>query len=387
MEKITSPEIQPVNQQYIFPLQEMPSEIFGVKISDQDKENLAKGNYSNLLENMQLEDGTIIDGKVKLNKDKETGEFKLSIEERKPELKIGNKFLSHTFSKEDKKNLLEGKAVGPLTINSGLSTLKNVFLQVDSQLNKIVVKSSNQLSVFDKLGGYKLNDRDKNLLANNEKIPPRVYQGKDGKYFTAEIKLTDDKKGLEYHNVKMLSNKQALELKPKLNVDHDISTIAGTFQGREHVKAQKVEPGQEKELKDTQKGNSKQLRSDQEEIQKNDKAGISKNGIQVDDTHQKAILDASQRKDIKMLKELSNTNPPTKGTIESICKNSSLSKNDRLQHLSALKIDVTKHLDTINKATKEEFTKKFSNTQRINDTTKITTKTQIKSINPLRKEI
>jgi hypothetical protein len=382
LKKENQPDIHSDKQEYIFAKEEMPIEIFGVKISENDRENLSKGLPSSLLENLQLQDGRIIDGKLSFKKDKETGEINAQISEKKPDLNIGNKFLTHSFTIKERTELEQGRAIGPLTVTAGLTTLKDIFLQVDRELNRIVVKSNKELGVFDKIGGYKLSNNDKNLLANNEKMPPRVYKGKDGKYFTAEIKITDDKKGIEYNNVKMLTHKQALELQPKLNADHDLSTVAGTFEGKELIKANKVEEGKEKPM--DPKTHDENKESSKEKSTKNENESKLDQTNTLDDKHQRAIVEASQDNNITLLKELSNTHPPTEKTINEICTSKNLTKNQKLQHVTILKEDPLKHLSTINSVNKEAFKKKVAeiksknlSNNKSNNTKNINKETQI----------
>lgn len=397
MSEITSNSVQDVPEKYVNDPNKMPYEVFGVTIDQRDRDLLAQGKRTRLIKDMQSPEGNIFDGKIYLKENDKTGKLELMVDQKKQLLTIGDKFLNHKYTPQEKQELQEGNKIGPLTLNSEFKKIEGVFLSVDNQLNKVVVESQNEIGIFDKLGKYKLNDYDKNLLANNEMMPPRVYQGKDGKHFVARIKLTDDKKGIEYHNVKMLGNAQAQKLKKTLNVDHDISTVASTFQQKEYIKSEKINKGVDRNLPNKDKDQELVKKNkDSTKNQKLDQDNSNNKNLsqyELDNKHQKEIIDASNKVDIKRLKELKSINPPNQKTIDKIANNLNLSEPKITKVFNALNVDITKELKkTINQTRSKRFenlTSKLKQSNKSNSFNKSTIKTKSieSAIKPFNREL
>jgi len=190
-------------------LNDVPLEIKSVKLNQDEIKKLSEGDTI-FLKNM-LENGIKKDGYVKLEKDEE-GNTSINFVYAEKELKIEDKILNHILTATEKEKLLKGEVLGPVKLDKNFTA----YLQIDRKQNKIVVKTDKELGIPTKIGGYELNDDDKNRLANSQKMMPRIYKGKHG-YFMATVKVTDDKKGLEYSGIVGLSNEEAQKLLPKIN--------------------------------------------------------------------------------------------------------------------------------------------------------------------------
>lgn len=169
-------------------------------------------------------------GKLRFNADG------VSVFYRKETLVIPDKVLGKKLSKTDKEQLLAGEIV-PIRIRN-----KDIFLQVDRDLNSVIIRSNQELKIPQVIGktdeyeGYKLSKSDKYLLANGHSLDNKLLHSKDG-YFIADIQLTEDRKGVMIKNIQSVSNEKAheminamrlrldahpvgLELKQKSSIDH-----------------------------------------------------------------------------------------------------------------------------------------------------------------------
>ena len=154
----------------------------------------------------------------------------ISVFYRKEALTIPDKILGKKLSKKDKELLLAGEIV-PLTVKK-----KDLMLQVDKDLNSVIVRSSQEIRIPEAIGqtseyqGYKLTKADKYLLANGHALENILMHSKEG-YFIADVRLTDDKKGIQFTNIQSLTPSKAQELikemtpkldsSPKRDIPHE----------------------------------------------------------------------------------------------------------------------------------------------------------------------
>ena len=87
----------------------------------------------------------------------------------------------------------------------------NVYLEIDSDLNSIIVLSEKELSIPDRIGGYELSNADKYLLANGYSLDNKLLKDGNG-YFIADISLTPDKHGISFGNMQSVPSHKAQEL-------------------------------------------------------------------------------------------------------------------------------------------------------------------------------
>ena len=158
----------------------------------------------------------------------------ISLFYRKEALVIPDKVLGKKLSKKEKEQLLAGNVV-PINAKK-----KDVLLQVDRDLNSVIVRTNHEIKIPDVIGktneyeGYKLTKADKFLLANGHTLENRLLHSPDG-YFIADIRLTDDMKGVMILNIQSITPTKAQELikamTPKLEA-HAVSLE--TKENREH---------------------------------------------------------------------------------------------------------------------------------------------------------
>lgn len=213
---------------------EIPHEIFGVKLSIEDREALASGKSTSLLENMDMEDGSVKDGKVSLVRNKKTDEVELCFNFKKTKIAIPEQIENYKLSQDQQEDLINGKTV-LIKYNN-----QDRYLKIDNDLNIITVKSDKEIGIPQLIGGYKLTDTDKEKLANKEKLTPRVFEGK-GRYFIASISITEDGKGLTFSSIKEISPTADINaLKAKYNTP-DISVAhAAIYAASEAIKTNEI---------------------------------------------------------------------------------------------------------------------------------------------------
>ena len=202
-----------VHKKPIFNVSEIPETINGVTLSEHDIEKLRYGESSGLLKNLMFDEGELRDGKVWLSRD-EAGHLEINYIFSKPEIVIPKQIEDYIISERDRMRLMNNETVGPFLFGG-----KHVFLQVDHDINRIVVKSGHEINVPKKIAGYSLTAEDMTALANGEKMKNRLFCI-EGKYYTAEIGMTADKRGLFFDNYKdqnHLSEAQLKELRKSLN--------------------------------------------------------------------------------------------------------------------------------------------------------------------------
>lgn len=240
------------NKKLLVEPSEIPDQVNRVLLTPLQKDNFSKGELV-FLQNMQLPDGRIVDGKIKLAKD-ENGSINIQLFEKKEVLEIPDKILAYKLSQKDKEDLLKEKAVA-IKIPSG----QTLFLQIDKDLNRVMIQTERDLSVISEIGNYKLNETDKIAWANGEKLPTRIfYDEKTGVHFAASIRKTDDGKGIEYHNYKSLKDVQPDKLKDMIkSFNHGTDIITATSSMTNSIKTENKPNQQQAQV--TEKHSSKEV--------------------------------------------------------------------------------------------------------------------------------
>lgn len=193
-------------------LESSPSELMGVRLTAQQQLDYCYGREI-LLENAKSGDGQVKDVKICLYKD-ENGILQNKVNFKEDKLEIPHKILGHTLTEEEKQELLKGHEIK-------ISTLKgDLYLKIDNDLNKVVVKSSQEIKNLPEIGGYKIRDDEMKSLLEGKRLEPKVYKGEEG-YFIANVELTQDKKGINFTGIKSVSEHEAKDLMQKLNTPRE----------------------------------------------------------------------------------------------------------------------------------------------------------------------
>jgi hypothetical protein len=137
----------------------------------------------------------------------------LTVFYKKESLLIPDIILDRKLSNTDKQLLLKGDII----VIPGNDKKRDIYLQVDKELNSVIVKSTKEISIPDVIGktneypGYKLTDADKCNLANGHTLENKLLGTKNG-YFIADVSLTVDKRGVSFTNIQSLTYDQARTL-------------------------------------------------------------------------------------------------------------------------------------------------------------------------------
>lgn len=205
---------------------EFPKKLMNVSLTDEIKDQLLTGEWSEVLTGFETEEGDIKSGRLKLVQN-ENGEYEIKVRYRQMELEIPDEMFGHTLTDVEKAELESGLTVGPFNYDKA-----ELYLKVDKELNRVTVSTSGDFNLpkSNQIGGYELTDLDKNNLVNGNSIGMRVFKGDNG-YFKANIKI-EQKFGhtlMHFDSAEALSNKQAQELIPKLNkVNHSLLSEIGS---------------------------------------------------------------------------------------------------------------------------------------------------------------
>lgn len=190
--------------------------INGIRLSQKEVEALNNGNRI-YLENMSI-NGMKRSGYIK----NQNSHF--IVDNLTDKFTVSDTILEKKLSADEHDKLKNGL---PIAINSQND---NYLVQIDNSKNKVVIKADYSISMPQEIGNYKLTSSDKSFLENNQYMPPRVFLEKNTQsYFIANVKLTEDRKGLEFNGVNMLSQQEGKRLIQQYNQDHssnkDISAV------------------------------------------------------------------------------------------------------------------------------------------------------------------
>ena len=116
---------------------------------------LKYGQSSPLLRDLNLEDGTLKDGKIRLSKTKNEGVIVAYDFKNIERFETPTKILGKKLSKEQLEDLEQNK---PIKIKKGT---KEFYVQFDKDLNKLTLKTPGEVKIPEKIAKYKLSEEDK----------------------------------------------------------------------------------------------------------------------------------------------------------------------------------------------------------------------------------
>lgn len=245
--------VQPIPPKIAIETKNVPDYIFGVKIEPFQKEMLSEGSMVSL-RNMQMPDGKLIDGKIKYSPEG------IEVFKKESQLIIPEKILGHKISPQEKDDLMNGKTI---KINH---KDKPVYIAVDKDLNKLMVRTERDLGAIKEIGDYKLTEQEKTAWVNKEKLPPHLfYDNKTNTYFTASIQLSEDGKGIVYHDIKKVEKTSLQEIKrlqEQLNTPTLLQAASNAVQNtpeasKDNVKDNVIKPSTDKETIQTRENKQK----------------------------------------------------------------------------------------------------------------------------------
>lgn len=146
------------------------------------------------------------DARLAFRQDDE-GRIKLDVHYLNKHPDLTRAFMGHTFSDEDKKNLLESGNMGrtvPLRSRSG--EYVDSFISIDKMTNEIVAARADRVFIPDEVSRVTLAEWEKNELREGRAVYIEGMISKGGNEFNAHIQVNADRRGIEYifpQNLKM----------------------------------------------------------------------------------------------------------------------------------------------------------------------------------------
>lgn len=290
-------------KEQLIDIKDIPNALFGKNLNEEQRKKLSYGEGV-FLENMELTDGSVRDGKISLVKGKDQ-QLSTKIDFKNEKLEIGDELLGKKLTEEEKSDLKQGKIIKIETEG------KNIYAQIDNELNKVTFKTEKELNPIKEIGGYKLSEKETLALMSGEALKTKVFKHpqKDF-YFMAEASLTPDKTGLSFQNFKEIPPHQAQEMIDKYNRspnDTKVSDMADTF------KAINTNDNNLSNMAET----FKSVNNPKEQIIETSK-----------ENSDKEFKEAIDKKDFQAMNELSKTKTPSPAILEHI-NLSSLSQDEK----------------------------------------------------------
>lgn len=174
---------------------------------------LLKGYKTNELVPISLNLGTAItrmDARLSLQPN-EQGKVVVAIHGIRKEPNLNFDFFGHSFSQEDKKNLLEtgnmGRVVNLVNSKNPNETIPSI-ISVDRLTNELVALRTEYIKIPDELKGVPLNEEQKQTLMEGKPLYLEGMISKKGTEFDATVQFNADKRYIEFLFDKSISNKQ-----------------------------------------------------------------------------------------------------------------------------------------------------------------------------------
>lgn len=117
---------------------------------------------------------------------------------KQPELE--RPFYGHSFTAEDKENLLKTGNLGRVVELTNRSTNDkfSAFVSIDKQTNELVALRADRIKIPNEIKGVPLNDEQKKSLSEGKELYVEGMTAKSGKSFSAHIQFNADKRGVEF---------------------------------------------------------------------------------------------------------------------------------------------------------------------------------------------
>lgn len=173
---------------------------------------LLKGYKTNELVPISLNLGTAItrlDARLSLQQDGE-GKVVMAIHGIRKEPNLSFEFFGHTFSKEDKDNLLKTGNMGrivELTHNKTGEKIPSI-ISVDRLTNELIALKAEKIKIPDIIKGLELNEQQKKSLMEGKSVHLDGMTSTKGAAFSADVQFNADKRYVEFLFDRTRSNKE-----------------------------------------------------------------------------------------------------------------------------------------------------------------------------------
>lgn len=198
-------------------LQLIPESVYNKILTDEQRSRIASGRQSGLIKDIVVDvDKAPIDAKISAKVNSE-GKVEITYDYAEKILKMPTAILGIKLDKEQKDKLFNGELLAVKFKG------ENLYVGIDRELNKVTVKSAQQIGIPAEVSNYKLNEVDKYYLAQGKTTETHLFKTPEGDNFTANFSMTSDNKGISFINIKFVDKDNAKELADKYNVDKKIT--------------------------------------------------------------------------------------------------------------------------------------------------------------------
>lgn len=195
---------------YVIELESIPERIYNKILTQETRERLATGRESSLIKDIVIDGEPPKDAKLTASKNEE-GKTVITFDYLENDLKLPKEILGTKLNNDQLDKLFYGELLS-LTYKG-----QQYYVGMDKDLNKITVKSNAQIGIPDKIQGYSLTWKDQLEIANGKATDTHLFKTKEGDIYTARFKMTEDRKGIVFEDIKFVSPENAKELELKYN--------------------------------------------------------------------------------------------------------------------------------------------------------------------------
>lgn len=190
---------------------------------------LLKGQKTNDLVAVSINLGTAVtrlDARLSLQQG-DNGQVVVAIHGIRKEPNLNVEFFGHSFSEQDKENLLQTGNMGRVVALTHPKTgeLVNSIISVDRLTNELIALRQDRIKIPDEIKGVKLNQTQKQILSQGEPLHLTGMLSKKGIAFDANIQFNADKRYVEF-------------LFDRNNSTQQVQQVPNTFRGKELDKQQ-----------------------------------------------------------------------------------------------------------------------------------------------------
>lgn len=165
-------------------------------------DDLLKGFKTNQLVPVSLNLGTVIsrtDARLSLQPD-ENGKVVMAIHGIRKEPALQFPFFGHTFTEEDKNNLLKTGNMGRIVNLENIKTGESIpsIISVDRLTNELVALRAEKIKIPDEIKGVKLTEEQKQTLKEGKPLYLEGMISRSNTEFAATVQFNADKRYVEY---------------------------------------------------------------------------------------------------------------------------------------------------------------------------------------------
>ncbi len=181
-------------------------------------DDLLKGFKTNQLVPISLNLGTVIsrsDARLSLQPD-ENGNVVMAIHGIRKEPALHFPFFGHTFTEEDKENLLKTGNMGRIVNLENIKTGESIpsIISVDKLTNELVALRADKIRIPDEIKGVKLTEEQKQTLEEGKPLYLEGMISRKNTEFAATVQFNADKRYVEYIKFGNLSQNQTQQQTP-----------------------------------------------------------------------------------------------------------------------------------------------------------------------------